>query len=162
MPYERQTHCKNGHELTPENVYLSHRADGRVLRQCKPCRRAEDSAKRAAMTLEERRERRLSYPSLARGKHYQRKYKYGLSEEDVRAMLAHQGGGCGICARPLDLDATDKNSKVAVDHDHETGEVRGLLCQRCNAGIGMLMEDMTTLKRALAYLQMAEYSKGVA
>lgn len=51
---------------------------------------------------------------------------YGLSADEYDAMLAAQGGRCAICrARP-------KSKRLAVDHDHRTGEVRGLLCSRCN------------------------------
>jgi len=159
VPYEKQTHCKNGHEFTDDSVYVSHRASGQVMRQCRICVNEQNRAAYEPLTIAERAERRNSFPSRAKGKHYQRKYKYGLGEEQVRELLEYQGGGCGICDRPLDLDATDKKSKVAVDHNHETGEVRGILCQNCNTGIGMFDEDPRTIRRALAYVQMGQVGK---
>jgi Recombination endonuclease VII len=53
---------------------------------------------------------------------------YGLSTEDRKALLARQGGVCGICKK--------KGRKLHVDHCHETGKVRGLLCGKCNRGLG--------------------------
>lgn len=72
---------------------------------------------------------------------------YGLTPEGYQEMLAAQGGRCAICA-------TDKPHKGAlhVDHDHDTGEVRGLLCFCCNAGIGKLKDDPRLLVKALWYL----------
>lgn len=160
MPYSKQTHCANGHELTPDNVYVATRSNGRTYRQCRTCHREHDARQRAQMTLEERRERRKSFPSTAKSKHYQRKYKYGMTEEELRHVLDLQGGGCGICARPLDVDAEDKVSKPAVDHDHETGTTRAVLCQNCNTGLGMFGDDVRTLRMALAYLMM--HKEGVA
>ncbi len=70
--------------------------------------------------------------------------KYGLTAEDFFAILEGQGGLCAICGDVLD--------KPYIDHDHDTGEVRGLLCLKCNAGIGMLNDDPEILKSAREYL----------
>lgn len=62
--------------------------------------------------------------------------KYGLTVEDFGKLLASQGGVCAICA------GTDEQRRLSVDHDHETGEVRGLLCSGCNgAKLGRLGDD---------------------
>lgn len=71
------------------------------------------------------------------------KRKYGLTLEAFDALLASQGGGCGICGRP---DADN------VDHDHETGAVRGILCFPCNVAIGLFHESEDRLLAAAAYL----------
>ena len=71
------------------------------------------------------------------------KRKYGLTLEDFEAMLASQGGGCAICGKP-DVDH--------VDHDHQTGRVRGILCFRCNVAIGQMDDDSDRLAAAMAYL----------
>lgn len=62
-------------------------------------------------------------------------------------MLAEQGGICAICLRTC---RTYPN--LTVDHDHETGEVRGLLCRGCNVLLGHLQDDTGSLKRAISYL----------
>jgi len=162
MAYTKQTHCKNGHELVDPNLYWTRQLNGTPRRQCRTCRTADRRAAQAELaklTPKERETRRKRFPSHAKMKHYQRKYRYGLDEHEVRAIVDHQGGRCGICAREIRLDATAWNDQVHLDHDHETGEVRAALCRRCNAGIGFLGEDTTTMKRAVAYVQMSHYAK---
>lgn len=81
-----------------------------------------------------------------------RKYrfkKYGLTVEQYDAMFAAQGGKCAICG------TTTPRADVAdfcVDHDHETGAVRGLLCFACNAGIGQMQDSTRILLSAVDYL----------
>lgn len=72
---------------------------------------------------------------------YQRDFEYG--KHDWSEMLASQGGRCAICCGP---------GPLAVDHDHEKGHVRGLLCRKCNTGIGMLRDDPVLLRRGYHYL----------
>ena len=74
--------------------------------------------------------------------------KYGLTPADYDRMLAGQGGGCAICAEP----APDGQS-LHVDHCHDTGRVRGLLCFNCNAGLGMFDHDGARLDAAATYLR---------
>ena len=74
--------------------------------------------------------------------------KYGLTPADYDWMLAGQGGGCAICGEP----APDGQS-LHVDHCHDTGRVRGLLCFNCNAGLGMFDHDGARLGAAAAYLR---------
>lgn len=72
------------------------------------------------------------------------RFAYGITESDYDRMLAEQNGTCAICG------ATE--SPLAVDHDHETGAVRGLLCQRCNTGLGQMRDDPEILRAAADYL----------
>lgn len=69
--------------------------------------------------------------------------KYGLTDDDYRAMTEEAGGRCQICATECDL---------VVDHDHGTGEVRGLLCHWCNVALGFMRDDPARLLTAAAYL----------
>lgn len=75
---------------------------------------------------------------------------YGISEEDYNRILSKQGGVCAICGSD---DPAGTGDHFAVDHDHETDEVRGLLCNRCNVGIGMLDDDAGRLRSAVSYLE---------
>lgn len=77
--------------------------------------------------------------------------KYGLVPEDFDRMVEEQDGKCAICMREFDLSGPTRKD-VVVDHDHTTGEVRGLLCQHCNVGIGMLGDDADRIMSAAAYL----------
>lgn len=80
-----------------------------------------------------------------------RKYKlkslYGLALEDYLKLLEIQGNVCKICK------LSPQKESLCVDHDHKTGAVRGLLCQRCNKAIGSFEDSPTLLKRAAAYIE---------
>lgn len=70
---------------------------------------------------------------------------YGIGWDEYNDMLDAQGGTCAICNLKYD-------KKLAVDHNHTTGKNRGLLCDRCNRGIGLLQDSIDNVERALAYL----------
>jgi hypothetical protein len=73
--------------------------------------------------------------------------KYGMTVDDYLMLLAQQGGCCAICRQaPI-------QRRLVIDHDHETGQVRGLLCSGCNVGLGNLGDTLAGLQRAVAYLQ---------
>lgn len=72
--------------------------------------------------------------------------KYGITVELYDSMLAEQGGVCKICGR------SNGKRYMMVDHDHGTGQVRGLLCTNCNCGIGHFCEDRKRLLTAVDYL----------
>lgn len=74
---------------------------------------------------------------------------YGLTVEGYDAMLVAQGGGCAVCGAKVPGSC---RSSFAVDHDHETGRVRGLLCFLCNSGLGYFGDDVAVLLRAVEYL----------
>ena len=71
--------------------------------------------------------------------------RYGITVDDFKAMLTAQGGTCAICG-----DAPER--RLHVDHDHRTGQVRGLLCTGCNKGIGCFRDDPDRLRGAIRYL----------
>jgi hypothetical protein len=79
--------------------------------------------------------------------------KYRITPEDYNKLLKEQGGACAICGK-LEEDniVHGKFSSLSVDHNHDTGEVRGLLCNQCNRGIGMLGDTPEAIGKALAYL----------
>lgn len=73
--------------------------------------------------------------------------KYGLTVQEWERLLVLQGEKCPVCSKSL----TRKNTHV--DHDHKTGQIRGLLCFECNTGIGKFHDDIEWLLAAVAYLQ---------
>lgn len=73
--------------------------------------------------------------------------KYGMTEDDYLALYETQGGVCAICKQP-----PVGNKGLGVDHDHNTGVVRGLLCMGCNTGIGNLRESPQIMLAAIDYL----------
>lgn len=75
----------------------------------------------------------------------ERRRLYGLTQEQFDAMLQAQDGRCAICKEPM--------GRVCTDHDHSTGEARGLLCLTCNAGLGQFHDDPDLLRSAIDYLE---------
>lgn len=74
-----------------------------------------------------------------------RRRQYGITEEQYNNMILSQNNLCAICNKP-------SNKTLHIDHDHETGQVRGLLCSNCNTGIGFFKEDVAALTKAIEYL----------
>ena len=79
--------------------------------------------------------------------------EFGISIEDYEALLASQDGLCAICHRPETRQMFGRTSHMTVDHDHETGLIRALLCHGCNASIGLLEESPDRCRAAAAYLE---------
>lgn len=79
-----------------------------------------------------------------------RKYlkRYGLTLEEYNLMNAKQNGLCWICNQP-----NITGQSLYVDHNHTTGKVRKLLCNKCNKGIGDFDEDISRIERAIQYLK---------
>lgn len=79
---------------------------------------------------------------------------YGVTHAWYQETLERQGFSCGICKKPAEKNDCrfGKPMRLAVDHCHATGEIRGLLCNSCNRGIGLLDHDRKTLLAAIAYL----------
>jgi len=82
--------------------------------------------------------------------------KYSLTIEEYDAMWNKQNGVCAICGQPETAMNTFSGKKVllhlSVDHDHKTGKIRGLLCDRCNTSIGKFEENTDFLMNAIIYL----------
>jgi hypothetical protein len=92
------------------------------------------------------RERGLA-ASRARDSHADKlKQVYGLSTADYNAMLRRQNGACAICRQK-------SAERLCVDHCHKTNRVRGLLCRKCNTGLGCFGDDPERIEAAIAYLQ---------
>jgi len=85
---------------------------------------------------------------------YALKWQYGLSVEQYDALLERQNYVCAICSQPETYRRKGWPIRpLSVDHDHDTGAVRGLLCQACNFGLGSFMDDTCRLGQAIAYLE---------
>jgi hypothetical protein len=92
-------------------------------------------------------------PNKERNKHLLR--KFGITLEQYEKLFEEQNGVCAMCFKP----ETVKNNKgtaprlLAVDHDHKTGRIRGLLCFRCNTMLDHFDKDLDKIKRVLAYIK---------
>lgn len=78
---------------------------------------------------------------------YNLKRCYGITPEEYDKILHEQGGTCAIC------HGIESVGRLAVDHCHSTGKVRGLLCTNCNQAIGKLKDDTQLLRNAINYLE---------
>lgn len=120
------------------------RCDGRK-RQCRPCVATEM--------------RKWSANNQRSVRATKMKKHFGISIEQYEALYEQAKGCCQICgvAIPshLDNDAKKLAAKVAIDHDHKTGRVRGLLCGSCNCSIGYMLDDPARLRAAAEYLERA-------
>ena len=98
-------------------------------------------------------ERRLLYPEAQRESSLKKNYGIGIA--DFNVMLSKQNNVCAICGKPeKDLNHnTGTPRNLAVDHDHKTGKIRGLLCGNCNKGLGKFLDDPELLLKAVNYLK---------
>jgi hypothetical protein len=81
--------------------------------------------------------------------------KYGISKKQFTELLEFQGGGCALCAKPIEK----LRRRMNIDHDHITNKVRGILCSGCNTGLGHLGDSVEGLKKALYYLENTPYDE---
>jgi hypothetical protein len=82
------------------------------------------------------------------------KRTFGITLDQYNSMLEQQRGLCAICFHPEKCKSISGGQKaLSVDHCHKSGIVRGLLCDRCNRGMGLLRDDPSVLKNAINYLE---------
>lgn len=123
--------------------------------------RCKDCAKKASrdwreLNPEKSREKIKELFSKNKEKYYnshkdkQLKKKYNLSREQYERLLLETGGQCPICSRVFGISAY---TKPVVDHCHETGKTRGLICRQCNIGLGAFRDNVRTMINATKYLE---------
>lgn len=91
-----------------------------------------------------------------RGRDQRFQKRYGISLAEFDAMYEAQDGRCAVCAKQEKVRHRVRGStirKLSIDHDHDTGEARALLCGDCNRGLGMFCDDPDLLLKAAAYLK---------
>lgn len=87
-----------------------------------------------------------------KGRAWELKSDFGITLDDYNKLFIKQNGNCAICG----INQSQLKSKLAVDHCHKTGRIRGLLCFNCNTNLGKWNDDIVILKRALNYLSKDE------
>lgn len=90
---------------------------------------------------------------------YNLKRSFGITIDDYDRIFEKQGGVCAICGNRETIKNRWGTKRLSVDHDHETGEVRGLLCRKCNAGLGFFEDKIDNLNSAIDYLK-DKYKRG--
>lgn len=115
---------------------------------CEPC----EAQREVDRTYSKRRFGVENYKSQQSA--YTRAQRYGLTVDDIIQMEEDQGGVCALCGEAETVRGSNgKVKSLSVDHCHETGRVRGLLCNNCNRGIGLLGDDPELLRRAAEYVE---------
>ena len=117
--------CSRCGEVKPLNQYYAHNTTAdRLYPHCKGCQ-----------------------GEISRRSNFRR--RYGITEEEYDRMFHEQRGCCAIChTHQLEL-----KKALAVDHDHESGKVRGLLCGPCNRALGLFKDSTASLFNAINYLE---------
>lgn len=134
--------CGKCQELVPASLFPSVNASASGLGStCKPCRNKKH---RAAYSADGEGKRSM------RSRHL--RLTYGIGLEECEAMMIAQGGVCAMCGSEETSTYRGNARELAVDHCHDTGKVRALLCSSCNIGIGALNHDRELLLKAIAYL----------
>ena len=126
--------CPDCGELKPIEEFPRNRncKDGRHP-YCKPCHNARGKESKQRL--------------YGGSRHYHLKYRYGIGADEFDELVKQQGGICAICGR---------DDPEHVDHSHETGEVRGILCFNCNGGLGQFRDSIDALRAAAMYLATRE------
>ena len=93
--------------------------------------------------------------------HAKKLKKLKLTLNDYQDMFEKQGGLCAICGSPETQRVKGTINRLSVDHCHQTGKVRGLLCGSCNLGIGKFKDNWVLVENAMEYLQSSDCRNGI-
>lgn len=159
-----ERHCTGCNTTKPITEFCKDKYDitGYTYR-CKECRRKQsykwahenpDKVKEANLKNRQKRKEFYSSPDgiiSSRKTHLKR--KYGISLDEYNVQLEKQEFKCALCGGN---ETHDKHKVLAVDHCHKTGKIRGLLCFKCNSGLGSFNDDINLLIKAITYLKIHE------
>ena len=81
---------------------------------------------------------------------------YGITPDDAASIHLALGGVCEICLTKTTLGGRVKKGSSVIDHNHKTGEMRGMICAQCNHGLGLFKDSPLALRSAAAYLEMTD------
>ncbi len=152
--------CTKCGEVKPFTDFPSY-PGGRPKSWCRACQTSHVREKRhATPKIYKRRQPNPTltpkkYPVLPEARRrWKLKEKFGITQQDYDAMGEAQGYRCAICNQPERRTIRGNVIVLAVDHNHATGKVRGLLCHACNVGVGMFRESPELLQNAIEYIQL--------
>lgn len=150
----RTKHCSLCRETKPVTDFYPYSRGSKLEYRsgCKPCLR---SKRRTYYKIVEGKD--VPYAQLL-------KREYGMTLDQYNELLRKQANRCAVCRRPETIvqKQTGVPQRLAVDHDHVTGEIRGLLCHRCNMLVWAMEDNHTTLAAIEAYIEgfRAAYANG--
>lgn len=129
---EQLKQCPDCQEWLPLSKFESNGSNGTRKKRCSVCHHAHRVKQEPDYMDRKVTEHRLR--------------QYDLTQEQYTVMYDHQKGVCWICKH------VPSSKQLHIDHDHRTGKVRGLLCYRCNVGLGFFKDDIDRLEDAIQYL----------
>jgi hypothetical protein len=136
-----QKECSFCHVWRPlEDFYRRLESSTGYTSQCRYCKNEKHPSRPIAPEIRRR---------------YYLAHRYDMTPEEYEDLWEAQDGRCAICqkiAHVMDL-RTGSPRRLAIDHDHQTGKIRGLLCHDCNVAIGHLNDDVEILYKAISYLE---------
>lgn len=136
--------CNSCHQNKPYSEFWNYKRspDGKMYR-CIPCEKKYIKQFRPSQRASQR---RLALQN-----------KYNLTLDDYEELLAKQDSRCAVCRNhETEITPSGDSLSLAVDHNHHTGQVRGLLCGRCNKAIGLANDSREVLLAMVEYLKIAE------
>lgn len=133
-------HCSNCRISKPEEDF--YRSRGHLRSHCKPCHKGK--------VKERRKERGEEFKESERRRC--RAKKYGMTVDEVDEFTSARGNCCESCGRH-ESEVQTRYGKLDIDHCHETGEVRGLLCPPCNKMLGNAQDEIARLQSGINYLE---------
>ena len=87
--------------------------------------------------------------NVEKNKEYQKQYRYNVTQEQYNQIFDKQNGCCAICKK----HQSEFKKALDIDHNHTTGKIRGLLCMKCNRGLGYFDDNTNKLDNASSYLK---------
>lgn len=144
--------CKKCKEQKPEeDFHKNNKASDKMQSNCRVCQKEYCSHYRVDNAVRLSKVKSDKYKNLTAEQKRELKYlgRYGIGISKYNEMLENQNGVCAICANP----PSGHKKRLCVDHCHETGTVRGLLCDACNVGLGRFKDDPELLVSAISYLE---------
>jgi hypothetical protein len=112
-----------------------------------PSKKSRDGRHSHCKVCNNRRSRESRERLYGSSRHYHLMHRYGIGADEFDELVKQQGGVCPLCGR---------ENPEHVDHDHETGKVRGILCFNCNGGLGQFRDSIDALENAVSYLIRAD------
>lgn len=141
--------CEDGYKICPgckKQKYLSFfggdktTADGKTV-YCKNCKKDYMRAWRSRETT--------NWKERAKKGHL--KQRFGLTIESFNILLESQNFKCAICSCELDIENNSRD--VCIDHSHITSRIRGILCRKCNSGLGAFKDSLSVIEKAMQYIR---------
>lgn len=157
-PLLRCPRCERSLPANASHFFRNKSKPGGLDGYCKVCRKAvrqaryqKDLAARDKRRIYQRKWFRENASRMrAANRDLRLRYRYNLTAEEYAHLLAQQSGRCAICGVAFSRGTSQE--RFSVDHDHSTGVIRGLLCRRCNRGLGFFGDEREVLLRAADYL----------